>query len=209
MARLTIREQGHKVPVEDNTPQRSNSGKRVAGKNNRVSKLPTKQNRHANTVVEEEVEEDDEDDEPAPPRVKDVSQETYTLHKSVIVAETPIVGNTDFLKLTEFNYIEFETHNIRKLHDAATKGGFEFAIDSSTAPISAKGVRVMDNIIIAIEDASNWKKVEKGIERWMLSNKKEITVKLAIVYRKTSLPESDDDDDDGPPRKKVVTLLCY
>src|SRR5579859_8122257 len=113
MARLTIRKHGRKAPVEDNTPQSSNAGKRVAGKNNRVSKLPIKRNKHANTVVEEEVEEDDEDDEPAPPRVKDVSQETYTLHKSVIVAETPIVGDTDFLKLAEFNYIEFETHNIR------------------------------------------------------------------------------------------------
>jgi len=41
-------------------------------------------------------------------------------------------------------------YNIRKLHDAATKGGFEFAIDSFMATISAKGIRVMDNIIIAI-----------------------------------------------------------
>jgi len=155
-------------------------------------------------VVEEDEEEDTEEDEPAPPRVKDVSQETYTLHKSVIVGKTSIVGDTDFLKLAEFSYIEFETHNIRKLHDAATKGGFEFESDSSTATISAKGIRVMDNIVIAIEDGSSWKKGEKGVERWMLSNKKEITVKVAVVYRKTSLPDSDDDDDDCPPKKKVI-----
>ena len=60
-------------------------------------------------VVEEDVEEDTEEDEPAPRRVKDISQETYTLHKSVIVGETSIVGDTDFLKLAEFSYIEFET----------------------------------------------------------------------------------------------------
>ena len=65
----------------------------------------------------------------------------------------------------------------------------------------------MDNIVIAIEDGSSWKKVEKGVERWMLSNKKEITVKVAVMYRKTSLPDSDDDDDDCPPRKKVIILF--
>src|SRR5579859_4346573 len=129
MPRLTCRKQGRKAPLEEDTTRGSKSGKLVAGKNNRVSKLPTKRNKYTNTVIEEEEEEDDEDDEPAPPRVKDVFQDIYTLHKSVIVADTSIVGDTDFLKLAEFNYNEFEMYNIRKLHDAATKGGFKFVID--------------------------------------------------------------------------------
>jgi hypothetical protein len=74
--------------------------------------------------------------------------------------------------------------------------------------IAAKGVRVCDSIVITVEDTFGWKKVEKGIERYMLSNKKEIIVKLSIMYTKTGEPDSDSSEDDKPPKKKVIAWFC-
>src|SRR5579859_4183090 len=51
------------------------------------------------------------------------------------------------------------------------------------------------------------KKLRKGFERYMLSNKKEIIVKLSIVYTKTGEPDSDSSEDDKPPQKKVIALV--
>jgi len=152
--------------------------------------------------------EDSEDEEAEPVSLRDISQETYTLHKSVVVSETVMVGDTDFLKHEEFNFREFQMQNIRKVNDTAKKGGFEFEYISGTATLSAKGVRVMDNIVIAVKDNHGWNKVEKGIERWMLANKKEITVKLAIMYMKTSEMVSDSLDDEPPSKKKVIVSVC-
>jgi len=208
MPPLTLRKQSRKATAKDNTSQPSESPKRLSNKNKRVHKPTSKENRHSKTNYVPHDEEDEEDDELEPVAVKDISQETYTLHKSVMICETVVVGDTDFLKHEEFDYRQFEMHNIRKLDDAAKKGGYEFEFTSGTATISAKGVRVMDNIVIVVEDNHSWKKVEKGIERWMLANKKEIIVKLSVVYMKTSEPVSDSSDDEQPTRKKVVALFC-
>jgi CBS domain containing-hemolysin-like protein len=116
----------------------------------------------AKNVPEVEDAEDVDDSEPEP--VKDISNETYSLHKSVVLRDTVIVGDTDFLKHEEFDYHQFETYNIRKLNDAAEKGKFTFEYVSGTATIMAKGVRICNNITITVEDNHEWKKVEKGIE---------------------------------------------
>ena len=72
----------------------------------------------------------------------------------------------------------------------------------------AKGVCVCDNITITVEDNHGWKKVERGIERYMLGNKKDIIVKLAVVYSKTGESDSDSSDDEKRPTKKVVAFVC-
>jgi len=208
MRNLTIRKWGRKPTAKENTPQRSESPKRVSNKNKHASKPASIENNHSKTNRVTFDEQDDEDDEPEAVPVKDISQETYTLHKSVVIGDTVIVGDTDFLKHEEFNYREFQTQNIRKLDDASKKGAFEFEYTSGTATLSAKGIRVMDNIVIMVEDNHGWKKVEKGIERWMLANKKEITVKLALVYTKTSEMVSDSLDDEPPSKKKVIASVC-
>jgi len=41
----------------------------------------------------------------------------------------------------------------------------------------------------------------------MLSNKKEITVNVAVVFTKKDLMDSDSSDDDAPPRKKVYSFF--
>jgi hypothetical protein len=164
MTKLTIRKRGRRATAKGNTPQQPQSPKRVSNKNNRASKAMSNQNKASKTNHYSEDSEDSEDSETESVPVKDISQETYILHKSVVVGETVVVSDTDFLKHEEFNFREFQTHNIRKVDDAAKNGGFEFEYISGTATLSAQGVRVMDNIVIAVEDNHGWNKVEKGIE---------------------------------------------
>src|SRR5579859_6992957 len=53
------------------------------------------------------------------------------------------------------------------------------------------------------------KKVERGIERYMLANKKDILVKLAVVYSKTGESDSNSSDHEKQPAKKVVVFVSY
>src|SRR5438477_10772542 len=113
-----------------------------------------------------------------------------------MLGDTVIVGDTDFLTHKNFDYRQFETYNIRKLNDAAEKGKFSFDYVSGTATIMAKGVHVCDNITTTVEDNHSWKKVERGIKRYILASKKDIIVKLAVVYSKTGESDSDSSDDE-------------
>jgi len=202
-----MRKRGRKASIEENTPRAPKSSKRASNAKKDATKPNAKQNRRVTTNAATDDEESEEEQPPYVPPVKDISQEIYTLSKMVIVGVIPIVSDTDFLKLDEFNFREFVTMNIRKADEYAKKGGFEFDTGPSTATLSAKGVRVMDNIVISVEDSSSWKKVEQGIKRWMLAGKKEIVVKLNVVYPKASLSHSEESEEDGPPRKKVSTLF--
>src|SRR5438552_15394538 len=53
------------------------------------------------------------------------------------------------------------------------------------------GVKKYRTDNIAVEDNHGWKKVEKGIERYMLASKKDIIVKLAVLYSKTGVSDTD------------------
>ena len=113
-----------------------------------------------------------------------------------------VIGDTDFLKHKEFDYRQFETQVIRKLDKAASdnKNGFEYI--SGSALIDAKNIPVKYNILIILEDNFYWAKIERGIERWMLENKKEIIVKLAILYKKTGESDSESSDDNRSSKKR-------
>ena len=208
MPNLTYRKHGRKATGKENPLVVSTSSKRVIVPKKHVPQPPAnkKSASKAKHVPEVEDAEDVNDSEPEP--VMDISNQTYSLHKSVVVGDTVIVGDTDFLTHEEFDYRQFETYNIRKLNDAAEKGKFTFEYLSGTATIMAKGVRICDNIIIAVEDNHGWKKVEKGIERYMLASKKDIIVKLAVLYSKTGVSDTDSSDDEKRPTKKVVEFVC-
>jgi hypothetical protein len=208
MANLTVRKRGRKAPTKDDTATPSESGKHASSSNKRVNTATSAQNKGSKTKRVETVVEDEETSDSEPEFVKDISQQTYTLVKSVMLGDTAIVSDTDFLKYEEFKYRDFELHNIRRLDDVAKKGGFEFGHVSGSATIAAKGVRVCDGIVITIEDPSSWKKVERGIERYMLADKKEIIVKLSIMYSKINETVSDSSDDERRPHKKVIVLVC-
>ena len=208
MPNLTVRKRsrGARVRVDTTTP--SESEKRASSSNKHVGTTSSAQNKASKQKRVETAVEDEDSNDSEPDFVKDISQQTYTLVKSVMVGDTAVVSDTDFLKYQEFKFREFETHNIRRLEDAAKKGGFEFEHVSGSATIAAKGVRICDGIVITIEDPFSWKKVEQGIERYMLADKKEIIVKLSMLYTKINEISSDSSDDERRPRKKVIVLVC-
>src|SRR5437773_11692408 len=207
MAKLTVCECGHQASSEKDPTISSKSGKCVPVSKYHAPLPPTKNKStsKAKDLPEAEDTEYMEDSEPEP--VRDISTQTYSLHKSVMLGDTVIIGDTDFLTHEEFDYRQFETYNIQKLNDAAEKGKFSFDYVSGTATIMPKGVRICDNITITVEDNHGWKKVEKGIERYMLTNKKDIIVKLAVVYAKTGESDSNSSDDEKPSTKKVFTFV--
>ena len=150
MAKLTVRKYGRQASREEDPPVSSKSGKHVRVQKNRTPPPPTskKSMSKAKDLPEAEDTEYIEDSEPEP--VRDISGQTYSLHKSVMLRDTVIVGDTNFLTHEEFEYRQFETYNIRKLNDAAEKVKFSFHYISSTAMIMAKGVCLCDNISITV-----------------------------------------------------------
>ena len=206
MPPLTVCKSRGKANVEENTPKASKSSKRVSSAKNVTTKGPPKQKKGDMTNAATD-DEDSEEKHPYVPPVKDISEETYTLQKMVMLGAIPIVSDTDFLKLNEFNFQDFTTMNIRKADKYAKKGGFGFDTGPCTATISAKGIRVMDNINITVDDFLNWKKVEQGIKRWMLAGKKEIIVKLTVMYSKVAQSNSEESEDDRPLKKKVSAFV--
>ena len=207
MGKLTVRKSGRapkhagKTPVVLDSKSNANPSKQRSRSIFIVqSKRPSK------SRVPDEPEVMSEDEEPSKP-IKDISLETYTLYKSVMLGDITVVGDTDFLKHKEFDYRQFETQAIRKLDKVVSddKRGFEYV--SGSALIGAKNVPVKHSMLITLEDHFCWAKVERGIERWMLENKKEITVKLTILYKKTGESDSESSDDDRPPKKKVFVSI--
>ena len=77
---------------------------------------------------------------------------------------------------------------------------------SGKAVISSKSMRIADSLSIEVDDENGWRKVEKGVERWMLQSKKEIIVKLTILYKKTGGTNAESSYDDTPSSKKVQPL---
>jgi len=119
-----------------------------------------------------------------------------------------IVEDSDFVRLEEFSFQQFETSAIRKVTKASEKGKTTFEWLSGKAVISSKSVRIADSLSIEVEDENSGRKVKKGVERWMLQSKKEIIVKLTILYKKTGVMNAESSDDEALSGKKVQLLQC-
>jgi 6-phosphofructokinase len=91
--------------------------------------------------------------------------------------------NADFIKLGEFRYREFQTISIRKVTKKTDELGVKFEWDHGQAIISHRGIRVADVLKFDVEEDSDWRKVEKGIERWLQENKKDVKVRLTVCYK--------------------------
>ena len=203
MTKLTIRKSGHGIKrqlspsTRSDTDSTSNSIlKRIKKVNNRIPK---------NTKAVYAVDDDSELESPAPvlERVKDVSGEIFVLQKSCMLGTKAVIEDSDFVRLGEFSFRQFETSAIRKLTNASEEAKTTFEWMSGKAVISSKSIRIADNLSIEVEDENGWRKVEKGVEHWMLQNKKEIIVKLTILYRKTGGTNAESSDDETIPNKKV------
>jgi hypothetical protein len=138
-------------------------------------------------------------------KILDISQQEFTIARCCMLGSTPVMEDTDFVKLSEFSFRGFETTSIRKLDTAAQNAKTGFQWESGTATISAKGVPMRDYLTIAVEDASGWTKVEGFVERWMRNYKQEMKVKLVIVYRKTKLADGMSSEEEDTRSKKVHT----
>ena len=207
MTKLTVQKSGRTRKPEGKTPVVLDSKSDANPSKKHGRNGTTVQSKHSSkSRVPDEPEAMSEDEEPSKP-VKDISLETYTLYKSVMLGDITVIGDTDFLKHKEFDYRQFETQAIRKLDKAVSddKCGFEY--ESGSALIGTKNVPAKHSMLITLEDNFCWAKVERGIERWMLENKKEITVKLTILYKKTGESDSESSDDDRPSKKKVFVSV--
>ena len=125
-----------------------------------------------------------------------------------MLGTTAIVEASDFIRLGEFSYRQFEVLAIRKLTKASAEAKTKFEWMSGKAVISSKSTRIADSLSIEVEDEYGWKKVEKGVQRWMLQSKKEIIVKLMILYKRTSETNVESSDEDALSSKKVPLLQC-
>jgi len=75
--------------------------------------------------------------------------------------------------------------------------------ESPPAVISSRRIYIADNLSIEVDDERSWKKVEKGVECWMLQNKKDINVKLTILYKNLGGMNAESSDDNSLSSKKV------
>ena len=87
--------------------------------------------------------------------VKDISMETYTLQKLVMLNDNSIMADTDFSKISEFNYPQFELQTIRGLNNAVKDPEISFNLVSSTAVISAKGFTIGNSMQKSRKELSN------------------------------------------------------
>jgi len=131
--------------------------------------------------------------------IKDVSDIEFIVTHCFMLGSRPVLEDTDFVKLGEFNYRQFETLAIRKLDKAALDAKVDFDWESRQAVISAKIIVIHDHLKFNVEADSEWKKIARDVKHWIRENKKKIKMKLTIVFKKKrdiiaiSLKNEDDD----------------
>ena len=95
-------------PVVSKSRSHSVSSKKHVGK-----LVPIQNQKSATNRIGDEADDVSEVEAYAKP-VKDISLETYTLQKLVMLGNDSIIGDTDFVKIGEFGYRQFE-QQIRRL----------------------------------------------------------------------------------------------
>jgi hypothetical protein len=208
MPNLTVRKSGRTIKRKTSPSTRSDTDSTSRSFPKRVKKVNNGNRRETIMVHTAEDDSECESPPPIPALVKDVSNEIFVLQKSCMLGSTAIVEDSDFVRLGEFSFRQFETSAIRKLTKASEEAKTTFEWMSGKAVISSKGTRVIDSLSIEVDDESGWKKVEKGVERWILQNKKEINVKLTILYKKIGGTNAESSDDDSPSSKNVQPMQC-
>ena len=208
MPNLTVRKSGRQTKRKPSPSTRSDTDSTPLFIPKRVKK--SKNPNPRNSIVVRTVDDDSEQESPPPipAWVKDVSDEIFVLQKSCMLGTMAIVEDSDFVRLGEFSFRQFETSAIRKLTKASEEAKTTFEWMSGKAMISSKSMRIADSMSIEVDDENGWRKVEKGVERWMLQSKKEIVVKLTILYKKTGGTNAESSDDESPSSKKVQPLQC-
>ena len=206
MPNLTVRKSGRALKRKPSPTTRSNTTSSIKPTKKRVI---NRKFIHFNQV--DIVDDDDEADDvqviqEVPAAVQDVSGVIFTVMKVCMFGSVAVVEDTDFVCLREFSFRQFHTLTLRRVDKAAEEAKCSSEWLSGQAIISSKATRVADYLPITVEDESGWKKVEKGVERWMKETKKPVTVKLTIMYKRIGETIIDTSDDDAVVTKKVCTL---
>jgi hypothetical protein len=176
-------------------------------------RAPSIRTNASDKVIVISVDDASDDDKPPPKSTADVSHTIFTVSRYILLNKDPVLEDTDFLTLGQFNYREFDVLGIRKLVKYAEDHKLETNFISGQAVISAKGVPVREHIKIVVENENGWKKVEQGVEAWMHQKRVDIRVMLTHTYSsiKGRVYETLDEEEDD--LKKVRTIKdgskCY
>ena len=141
--------------------------------------------------------------------VLDIKNEEFTVSQSVILGTTPVLEDTDCVKLGKFNYRGWEVEAIKKVDQVAVKARIDFTLDKTTAIVGAKGVAKDRWLTFNILEAAAWQKVEGIVEKWMRQKKQDIVVKLVSVYERKAPGNAiilNDEAGDGSKEGKVSKL---
>jgi hypothetical protein len=158
------------------------------------------------TVGKEDDENVLEDENDIPKAVVDVSNITYTLSQSCMIGNEAILEDTNFFKLDEFSYRQFDLLTSRKLVKLCETENWEPEWVSGQAVISRKGLPMREWLKFSVEDDHTWEKVNRCIRMWMEELRKEIKVKLTVVYRKKRPTTSVSLNDEDGETKKVFNI---
>ena len=208
MPNLTTRKSGRTIKCKTSPSTRSDTDSTSRSVRKRVKQTPKPPRHDTITIATADDDSDGESPPPVPTWVHDVSNEIFVLQKSCILGSMAIIEDLNFVRLGEFSFQQFEMSAIRKLTKASEESKTTFKWLSGKAVISSKSVRVSDSLSIEVEDENGRRKVEKGVEHWMLQSKKEIIVKLMILYKRIGGTNAESSDDDSPSSKKVQLSQC-
>lgn len=152
--------------------------------------------------------EDDDDDKLV---MVDVSNMVYTLSQTCMIGDEPVLKDTNFLKLGEFSYRQFDMLSSRKLFKLSETGKWDPEWVSGQAIVSCKSLPIREWLKVPVEDENSWEKVECCIRMFMENLKNEIKVKLTVLYKKKSSTGAVNLEDEDGDAKKVfnvkVTLI--
>jgi hypothetical protein len=95
---------------------------------------------HPDTLIQGDGINDENTLEEAIEEVLDIKNEEFTVSQSVILGTTPVLEDTDCVKLGQFNYREWEVEAIKKVDQVAAKARIDFKLDKTTVIVGAKGV---------------------------------------------------------------------
>ena len=115
---------------------------------------------------------------------EDVSEVEFTLAKSVVLGSESIYSDTLIATLADFNYRAFDVEAMRRADKRVTESGYTFKWQSGSAILSYKGLLKANVFIVEVSEPYDWDKAKRLIERWMRDYKRDITVKLTIIYKK-------------------------
>jgi len=184
------------IKSKENAQQKAKVSKK------RVQRKQLKQPSPAESIIQLDP---DSVPEIVPVRSIDVSNHQYTLSMHCMLGTDEFNNDTELLKLGEWDWRQWNTQCIRKLHKAADEGGFDTEWITGHATIKARGVIKADMLGFDVEDDNGWKKVERFIELWMKAGKRDIFVNLTSTWKKKGGSSSlDDNQDPGGIRKRMV-----